>query len=96
MPRPHTTNIQIDDMVGSPVGYSDPALSFDNKPTGSSPVIELLAISEAAKLLTVSIPTLRRLQQQRDIPFVKIGGSVRFDKRDLVSYVERNRIDPIG
>jgi excisionase family DNA binding protein len=79
-----------------PVGNTDPALLFDNKPAGSIPVVELLTTSEAAKLLAVSVPTIRRLQQRRAIPFIKIGGSVRFDKRDLVSYVERNRVGSLG
>lgn len=79
--------------MNMPVGHPDPALLFDNQLSNS---INLLTIHEAAKLLTVSVPTVRRLQTQRDIPFVKIGGSVRFDKRDIVAYVTRNRIEPIG
>ena len=91
-----TKNRRNSAMLKVPVGYPDPALLLDNKLTDSDPVVKLLTVSETARLLTVSVPTVRRLQQRRIIPFVKIGGSVRFDKSDLVSYIERNRIEPIG
>jgi excisionase family DNA binding protein len=52
---------------------------------------ELLTIREAALLLNISVTSMRRLQQGRHIAFIKIRGSVRFDKKDIASYVERNR-----
>jgi excisionase family DNA binding protein len=58
--------------------------------------LELLTIEEVAKLLKISMSSVRRLQQQRRIPFIKVGGSVRFAKDDLVSYVERERVESIG
>ena len=65
-------------------------------PTDSTSVPELLTVAEVAKLLTVSIPTVRRLQGQRRIPFVKVGGSVRFTKDDLVAYLEQERVEAVG
>lgn len=62
----------------------------------SIPAFELLTIPEVAGLLRVSVPTVRRLQEQRRIPFIKIGGSVRFTKSDVVSYVEQERVESIG
>jgi len=62
----------------------------------SNPTPEFLIIAEVAKLFRVSESGVRRLQQQRRIPFIKIGGSVRFAKGDLVSYVERMRVESIG
>ena len=62
----------------------------------SIPTPELLTIAEVAALFKISKPGVRRLQQQRRIPFVKIGGSVRFIKDDLVSYVKRERVESIG
>jgi excisionase family DNA binding protein len=59
------------------------------------PTIELLSISEVAKLLTISVPSVRRLQQRRLIPFFKIGGSVRFMRSDVVAYLEKQRIDAV-
>lgn len=81
----------IVNLSGSNAGH---ASFFENRLSDSEP--ELLTVTQAAQFLTVSVPTVRRLQAQRNIPFVKVGGSVRFDKRDLVAYVERCRVESIG
>lgn len=62
----------------------------------SSPTLEILTIAEVAKLFRISESGVRRLQQQRSLPFLKIGGSVRFTKGDLVSYMQRARVESIG
>jgi excisionase family DNA binding protein len=62
----------------------------------SIPTLELLTIYEVARLLKISVSSVRRLQQQRRIPFVKVGGSIRFIKSDLLSYVDRERVESIG
>ncbi len=56
----------------------------------------LLTISDVAELLRLSVSTVRRLQRQRNIPFVKVGGSVRFAKSDLAAYLKRRRVGAIG
>jgi len=61
----------------------------------SGPLSELLTVSDAAKLLNVSVPTVRRLQQQRQIAFHKVRGSIRFTRSDIVSYLARTRVRPI-
>jgi excisionase family DNA binding protein len=61
----------------------------------SGPTIELLTIAEVAKLLRISASGVRRLQQRRLIPFVKIGGSVRFTKDDILSYLLKRRVEAI-
>ena len=58
--------------------------------------MELLKIAEAAEILRISVPTLQRLKQARKIPFIKVGGGIRFSKDDLVSYVEKQRVVAIG
>ena len=55
----------------------------------------LLTISEVADLLKLSVSTVRRLQRQRKIPFVKVGRSVRFARGDLAMYLERGRVGAI-
>jgi excisionase family DNA binding protein len=55
--------------------------------------IELLTIKNVAELLKISPTSVRRLQQGRHIPFIKVGGSVRFAKNDVVAYLKRNRIE---
>jgi excisionase family DNA binding protein len=57
--------------------------------------LELLDIKEAAAFLKISVWTLRRLQQQREISFIKLGGSVRFAKSDILGYLARKRVAAI-
>ncbi len=61
-----------------------------------SPAIELLTIAEMAEILKVSIASVRRLQQGRHIPFHKVGGSVRYAREDIVSYLAQHRVEAIG
>jgi excisionase family DNA binding protein len=56
---------------------------------------ELLTVAEAAEILTISIPSVRHLQQQRRIPFYKVGGSLRFARSDILAYLHKRRIQPI-
>ncbi len=58
--------------------------------------IELLTIKEVAEFLKVSPQSVRRLQQVRHLPFIKIGGSVRFDKSDLINYLKKQRVEAIS
>jgi excisionase family DNA binding protein len=60
------------------------------------PTPELLTIAEVARVLKLSMSSVRRLQQRRLIPFFKVGGSVRFDKNDIASYLKKARVDIIG
>ena len=52
----------------------------------------LLNITEAAQALGLSKRTLAQLIAERKIGFIKIGRSVRFDHKDLHSFVERQRV----
>ncbi len=58
--------------------------------------IELLTIKDVAELLKVSTTTIRRLQQGRHLPFIKVGGAVRFAKSDLAEYLEKARVEAIS
>lgn len=73
----------------------DPVLLFDNKSIGSGQTPELLTAADVAGLFNVSITSVRRLQQQRQIPFLKVGGSVRFLRSDIVQYLQKRRVEPI-
>lgn len=49
---------------------------------------------EAAALLGLSVKTLRRWRWAgRELPFVKLGGSVRYDLADIDAYVAAGRHD---
>jgi excisionase family DNA binding protein len=69
---------------------------FDKSSIASDPAIEMLTIPEVAQVLKISVTGVRRLQQGRQLPFVKVGGSIRFLKRDIISYLEGKRTDSIG
>lgn len=56
----------------------------------------LLTIPEVAELLNTSETTVRRWIAQREIPFLKLGGSIRFDRKDITAYLDNARIEPIG
>lgn len=57
---------------------------------------EILTIAEVARLFKISGSGVRRLQHQRRIPFLKIGGGVRFTRSDILSYLQRERVESIG
>jgi len=59
------------------------------------PAVELLTIAEVAEWLKISHSGVRRLQQARHLPFIKVGGSVRFSKQDITSYLKTRRIGSI-
>jgi excisionase family DNA binding protein len=61
----------------------------------ADPLLGLLTLTEVAELLRISVPTVRRLQQQRKMPFVKVGGRIRFTRSDVASYLEKRRVRPI-
>jgi excisionase family DNA binding protein len=65
-------------------------------PIDPNPALDLLTIVEAADLLKLSVSGMRRLQQQRRIPFIKVGGRIRFARQDLASFVQKNRVETIG
>lgn len=76
-------------MKGEPVQF------FDNNSIGSSQTPELLTAADVADLFNVSITSVRRLQQQRQLPFLKVGGSARFLRSDVVQYLQKRRVEPI-
>ena len=45
----------------------------------------------AAGILSISKRSLFSLQASGEIPFVRIGRSVRFDIRDLVAFIDRQK-----
>lgn len=57
--------------------------------------VELLTVSEVAKILKISATSVRRLQSARRIPFVKVGGSVRFVRNDIALYLTQRRVDAV-
>ncbi len=65
-------------------------------PIGSNLIPQLLTPDELAGLFKISKSSVRRLIDKRQIPFFKVGGSLRFDMNDILSYLQQKRIEPIG
>jgi excisionase family DNA binding protein len=51
----------------------------------------LITVQDAAKFLAVSTSTLYGWVCQRRIPFVKVGGALRFELAELQKFVQSNR-----
>jgi excisionase family DNA binding protein len=65
-------------------------------PIPPDPKTELLTRDELAQLLKISRASVYRLVERRQLPFYKIGNSLRFDKRDVVAFLLQNRIEAFG
>jgi excisionase family DNA binding protein len=55
----------------------------------------LLTVPEAAKVLGVSVNTLRQWVCQRRLPTIKLGKAVRFSPEDLQQFIEHNRREAV-
>jgi excisionase family DNA binding protein len=60
------------------------------------PSPRLLKLADAAEYLGTTPRHIRELQYRRELPFVKIGRSVRFDLRDLDLYIEMRKTPAVG
>ena len=58
----------------------------------TEPVREVLTLEEAANYLRLSPHTLREKTRLRQIPFYKMGGSIRFRRSKLNSWIDRGEI----
>jgi hypothetical protein len=59
---------------------------------------KLLKTEQAAEVLGKSPGTLVvwRSTKRYDLPYLKVGGSVRYDLDDLLEFLEAQRVDPGG
>lgn len=52
---------------------------------------------ELAALLGLSVRTVDSwVSERREIPFIKAGRRVVFDRRDINAYIERNKVHPLS
>ncbi len=56
----------------------------------------LLDVEGAAEVLGVGVRHVRRLVDQRRIPFVKVGHYVRFDPREIAAWIDDRRVPEGG
>ncbi len=63
--------------------------------TDQSQTPRLLASAEAAHYLSITERHVRLLWTERRLPAIKVGRLLRFDRGDLDSFVERQRVDAV-
>jgi excisionase family DNA binding protein len=56
----------------------------------------LLDVNGLAVRLGVSVKFVRKLVDQRRVPFVRIGRLVRFDPTAVTAWLASNRVDPVS
>lgn len=57
---------------------------------------KLYNTDEIADILSVSKITIYRLVESKKIPFYKIKGCIRFTENDILKYLDKQRIEPVG
>jgi excisionase family DNA binding protein len=60
---------------------------LNNTPTSS-----LFDYKNAAKYVSLSVSTLQHMVGRNEISFIRIGGSIRFEKSDLDDFIASNKI----
>jgi excisionase family DNA binding protein len=55
---------------------------------------QLLTVRDVAKMLRLSESKIRDMQQAGRLPYMKIGGSVRFDQLDMLEYLKQRKHIP--
>lgn len=56
--------------------------------------LELLTIEEAAQFLNVKVSNLRSAVFRRRIRYLKVGALIRFNKADLIQWLEEKFVQP--
>jgi excisionase family DNA binding protein len=63
--------------------------------TDSYTLPSLLTPDDLARFLSISKTGVYRLVEKRRIPFLRVGGSLRFEKKDVLSYLDGNRVESV-
>ena len=57
--------------------------------------VRLMTVQEASTYLAVPVPSLYTKVFQRRIRFVRLGRSIRFDRRDLDQLIDAHTVEPL-
>jgi len=57
--------------------------------------MQLVPIQQAAQVTGLSPHTLYKMVSQRRVPFVKLGGALRFDLVQLEEWIKQNTVMPM-
>ena len=55
--------------------------------------LELLTIEEVMNLFKLKESNIRKAIFKREIPYIKIGGLIRFKTEDLIDYIQTLRVE---
>lgn len=58
--------------------------------------LELLTVDEVTQLLKLSKGAVYQMIARREIPYLKIGRRIRFDKEEISKWLDRQRVDGIN
>lgn len=56
----------------------------------------LLTPKEVSEYLGISVKGIYNMVYRRQIPFVKIGGRLKFDIRDIDNWIEENKVKDVN
>jgi excisionase family DNA binding protein len=66
------------------------------KPAAPTVESRLLNIKQTAAYMGATIWAIRSLAWSRAVPFLKIGNKILFDRKDLDSFIESNKVAAHG
>lgn len=52
----------------------------------------LLTINDVSQILKISVSTIYRWVHKKKIPYIKLGGKVRFSDSELQQFIKKNSI----
>lgn len=55
----------------------------------------LINVQEVAQLLNMAVTTVYKMVSQRRIPFVKIGGALKFDPTQVERWIQDQTVMPV-
>ena len=56
----------------------------------------LIKIKEVAGMLSMNQTSIYKLVYRKAIPYIKIGGAIRFDKDKIIAWINQNSYDMIN
>jgi excisionase family DNA binding protein len=56
----------------------------------------LIKIKEVAGMLSMNQTSIYKLVYRKAIPYIKIGGALRFDKDKIIAWINQNSYDMIN
>jgi excisionase family DNA binding protein len=69
---------------------------MDNGSNADRKIKALLSSDELAEYLGISVSTVYRLVESRQIPFYKLGRGLRFKQEDISKFIDDNRTDTMA